>query len=123
MAREVEEGINHYTTEIRKKSNEISDDIMRLTENSSNISLCFTLELPRLNETKFFDLYSGVLQNYRKKGNDNENSSSRNTIRWITTIDKKDEISLIRILLGLGMQIRHSKFLTPKKYCNYSLSN
>jgi hypothetical protein len=68
MAREVEEGINHYTTEIRKKSNEISDDIMRLTENSSNISLCFTLELPRLNETKFFDLYSGVLQNYRKKG-------------------------------------------------------
>jgi nitrogen-specific signal transduction histidine kinase len=116
MAREVEEGINHYTTEIRKKSNEISDDVMRLTENSSNISLCFTLELPRLNETKFFDLYSGVLQNYRKKGNDNENSSSRNTIRWITTIDKKDEIPLIRILLGLGMQIRHSKFLTPMSF-------
>jgi hypothetical protein len=90
MTREVEEGINYYTTEIRKKSNEISDDVMRLTENSSNISLCFTLEMPRLNETKFFDLYSGVLQNYRKKGNDNENSSSRNTIRWITTIYKKD---------------------------------
>ncbi|HZB99425.1 MAG TPA: hypothetical protein VE226_05380, partial [Nitrososphaeraceae archaeon] len=101
--REVEDDINRFTTEILKNSHEISDDIIRITENSSNISLCFVVEGPRLTDSKFFDLCSRALQKYEKKGNDDENSSgSKNTIRWITTIDKKEEIPLIRILLGLG---------------------
>jgi hypothetical protein len=117
--REIEEGVNRSTTKtkILNSPHEISDDILRLTENSSNISLCFVVQRPQLTDSKFFDLYSRILQNYGRKGNDDENSSSsKNAIRWITTIDKKDEIPLIRILLGLGMQIRHSKFLTPMSF-------
>jgi two-component system, OmpR family, sensor histidine kinase VicK len=115
--REVEEDINHYRTEILKNPHEISDDIIRLTENSSNISLCFALEWTRLTDSKFFDLYSRVLQNYGRKWNEDLNiGGSKNAIRWITTIDKKEDIPLIRILLGLGMQIRHSKFLTPMSF-------
>jgi two-component system, OmpR family, sensor histidine kinase VicK len=115
--KEIEEGINHSKTEILKNPDEISDNIIRLTENSSNISLCFALERNRLTDSKFFDLYSRVLQNYGRKGNEDLNiGGSKNAIRWITTIDKKDEIPLIRILLGLGMQIRHSKFLTPMSF-------
>jgi two-component system, OmpR family, sensor histidine kinase VicK len=115
--REIEEGINCSTTKILKSPHEISDDILRLTENSSNISLCFVVQQPQLTDSKFFDLYSRVLQNYGRKANDDENSSgSKNAIRWITTIDNNDEIPLIRILLGLGMQIRHSKFLTPMSF-------
>ena len=114
---EVEEGINHSRTEVLKNPHEISDDIIRLTENSSNISLCFALEWPQLTDSKFFDLYSRVLQNYGRKWNEDLNiGGSNNAIRWITTIDKKHEIPLIRILLGLGMQIRHSKFLTPMSF-------
>ena len=117
--REIEEGVNRSITKtkILNSPHEISDDILRLTENSSNISLCFVVQRPQLTDSKFFDLYSRILQNYGRKGNDDENSSSsKNAIRWITTIDKKDEIPLIRILLGLGMQIRHSKFLTPMSF-------
>jgi signal transduction histidine kinase len=115
--REVEDDINRFTTQILKNSHEISDDIIRITENSSNISLCFVVEGPQLTDSKFFELCSRALQKYEKKGNDDENSSgSKNTIRWITTIDKKEEIPLIRILLGLGMQIRHSRFLTPMSF-------
>ena len=115
--REVEEDINHSRTEILKNPHEISDDIIRLTENSSNISLCFALEWTRLTDSKFFDLYSRVLQNYGRKWNEDLNiGGSKNAIRWITTIDKKEDIPLIRILLGLGMQIRHSKFLTPMSF-------
>ncbi|HEX2067983.1 MAG TPA: HAMP domain-containing sensor histidine kinase, partial [Nitrososphaeraceae archaeon] len=108
---------NRFSTEILKNPHEISDDIIRLTQNSSNISLCFAVQGPQLTDSKFFDLYSRALQKYEKKGNDDENSSgSKNAIRWITTIDKKEEIPLIRILLGLGMQIRHSRFLTPMSF-------
>ena len=113
--REVEDDTNRFSTEILKNPHEISDDILRLTQNSSNISLCFAVQGPQLTDSKFFDLYSRALQKYEKKENDDENSSSsgKNAIRWITTINKKDEIPLIRIFLGLGMQIRHSRFLTP----------
>jgi signal transduction histidine kinase len=115
--REVEDDINRFSTEILKNRHEISDDIIRLTENSSNISLCFAVQGPQLTDSKFFDLYSRALQKHEKEGNDDKNSiSSKNAIRWITTIDKKDEIPLVRILLGLGMQIRHSRFLTPMSF-------
>jgi two-component system, OmpR family, sensor histidine kinase VicK len=115
--REVEDDINRFSTEILKNPHEISDDIIRLTENSSNISLCFAVQGPQLTDSKFFDLYSRALQKHEKEGNDDKNSiSSKNAIRWITTIDKKDETPLIKILLGLGMQIRHSRFLTPMSF-------
>ena len=115
--REVEDDINRFSTEILKNPHEISDDIIRLTENSSNISLCFAVQGHQLTDSKFFDLYSKALQKHEKEGNDDKNSSgSKNAIRWITTIDKKDEIPLIKILLGLGMQIRHSRFLTPMSF-------
>ncbi|HEX6028595.1 MAG TPA: HAMP domain-containing sensor histidine kinase [Nitrososphaeraceae archaeon] len=115
--REVEDDINRFSTEILKNPHEISDDIIRLTENSSNISLCFAVQGPQLTDSKFFDLYSRALQKHEKEGNDDKNSiSSKNATRWITTIDKKDEIPLIKILLGLGMQIRHSRFLTPMSF-------
>jgi signal transduction histidine kinase len=115
--REVEDDTNRFSTEILKNPHEISDDIIRLTQNSSNISLCFAVQGPQLTDSKFFDLYSRALQKHEKEGNDDKNSiSSKNAIRWITTIDKKDEIPLIKILLGLGMQIRHSRFLTPMSF-------
>jgi signal transduction histidine kinase len=115
--REVEDDTNRFSTEILKNPHEISDDIVRLTQNSSNISLCFAVQGTQLTDSKFFDLYSRALQKHKKEGNDDKNNiSSKNAIRWITTIDKKDEIPLIKILLGLGMQIRHSRFLTPMSF-------
>jgi hypothetical protein len=79
--------------------------------------LCFVVQRPQLTDSKFFDLYSRILQNYGRKGNDDENSSgSKNALRWITTIDKKDEIPLIRILLGLGMQKTFKIFNTNEFY-------
>ncbi|HZB98688.1 MAG TPA: HAMP domain-containing sensor histidine kinase, partial [Nitrososphaeraceae archaeon] len=115
--REVEDDTNRFSTEILKNPHEISDDILRLTQNSSNISLCFAVQGPQLTDSNFFDLYSRALQKHEKEGNDDKNSSgSKNAIKWITTIDKKDEIPLIKILLGLGMQIRHSRFLTPMSF-------
>ncbi|MBD0360870.1 MAG: hypothetical protein ICV56_09200, partial [Nitrososphaeraceae archaeon] len=115
--REVEDDTKRFSTEILKDPHEILDDIIRLTQKSSNISLFFALEWTRLTDSKLFDLYSRVLQNYGRKWKEDVNiEASKNAIRWITTIDKKDEIPLIRILLGLGMQIRHSKFLTPMSF-------
>ena len=59
----------------------------------------------------FFESYKKVLDSYRK--------GELKRIRWITTINKDNE-ELAKLLLNEGIQIRHTKNLTP---LNFSISN
>jgi two-component system, OmpR family, sensor histidine kinase VicK len=105
--REIEEGITHYETRIIEDSDQIIEEISRLTANSNQLVTCLTPGGMQYSYKYFFDIKKKLLEkqkNGRHKG-----------IRYISTIEK-DDIDLIRIFLNSGIQIRHVKNLPPVSF-------
>jgi signal transduction histidine kinase len=105
--REIEEGITHYETRIIEDSDQIIEEISRLTANSNQLVTCLTPGGMQYSYNYFFDLKKKLLEK-QKKG-------QHKGIRYISTIEK-DNIDLIRIFLNSGIQIRHVKNLPPVSF-------
>src|SRR5215831_7296200 len=105
--KEIEEGIEHVETIALKNITEIAKRINKNIESSNEIRVASHpggLELA----------YSNFLASY-KKMLDRHRRGEHKGIRFITTINKNNE-GLAILLLNEGVQIRHSKNLTPLSF-------
>jgi two-component system, OmpR family, sensor histidine kinase VicK len=109
--REIEEGIERVETIALRNSTDIVKRIKKNIELSTEIKICFQPGGLELIYNNFLESYKKVLDSYRK--------GEHKGIRWITTINKDNE-ELAKLLLNEGIQIRHTKNLTP---LSFSISN
>ncbi len=109
--REIEEGIERVETIALKDSTEIAERIKKNIESSNEIKISSHAGGLQLIYNNFLGSYKKVLDRYRK--------GQHKGIRCITTINK-DNQELATLLLNEGIQIRHTKNLTP---LSFSISN
>jgi two-component system, OmpR family, sensor histidine kinase VicK len=109
--REIEEGIERVETIALKDSTEIAKRIKKNIESSTEIKISSQPGGLELIYNNFLESYKKVLDRYRK--------GEHKGIRFITTINKDNE-GLATLLLNEGVQIRHTKNLTP---LSFSISN
>jgi two-component system, OmpR family, sensor histidine kinase VicK len=109
--REIEEGIERLETITLKNSTEIAKRIKKNIESSNEIKISSHPDGLELICNNFLESYKKVLDKFKK--------GEHKGIRFITTIDKDNE-RLALSLLKEGVQIRHTKNLTP---LSFSISN
>jgi two-component system, OmpR family, sensor histidine kinase VicK len=109
--REIEEGIERVETIALKSSTEIAKRIKKNLESSTEMKISSQPGGLELIYNNFLESYKQVLDKYRK--------GEHKGIRFITTINKHNQ-GLAILLLNEGVQIRHTKNLTP---LSFSISN
>src|SRR5215813_11441310 len=109
--KEIEEGIERFETVALKNSREIAKRINKNIESSNEIKIVSHPGGLEVIYNNFLGSYKQVLNRYRK--------GEHKGIRFITTINK-DNQGLVTLLLNEGVQIRHTKNLTP---LSFSISN
>ena len=105
--REIEEGIERVETIALRNSAEIVKRIKKNIESSTEIKICSQPGGLRLIYNNFLEACKKVLDSYRK--------GEHKGIRCITTINKDNE-EVCKLLLNEGVQVRHTKHLTPLSF-------
>ena len=105
--REIEEGIERLETITLKNSTEIAKRITKNIESSNEIKISSHPGGLELICNNFLESYTKVLDKFKK--------GEHKGIRFITTIDKDNE-RLALSFLKEGVQIRHTKNLTPLSF-------
>ena len=105
--KEIEEGITHYETRIVEDSDQIIEEISRLTANSNQLVTCLTPGGMQYSYKYFFNIKKKLLEK-QKKG-------QHKGIRHISRIEK-DNVDLVKIYLNYGIQIKHVKNLPPMSF-------
>ena len=105
---EMEEGIESVETIALKNSTEIAKRINKNIESSNEIKISSHPDGLELIYNSFLGSYKEVLDRHRR--------GEHKGIRLITTINK-DNQGLVTLLLNEGVQIRHTKNLTPLSFC------
>ncbi|MGA9149255.1 MAG: hypothetical protein WBZ36_01650, partial [Candidatus Nitrosopolaris sp.] len=106
--KEIEEGIEHVETVALKNSSEIAIRINKNIESSNEIKIASQPGGLELTYNNFLGSYKKVLDRHRR--------GEHKGIKFITTITKDNE-GLATLLLNEGVQIRHTKNLTPLSFC------
>jgi two-component system, OmpR family, sensor histidine kinase VicK len=106
--KEIEEGIEHVETVALKNISEIAKRINKTIESSNEIKIASHPGGVELIYNNFLGSYKKVLARHRR--------GEHKGIRFITTITK-DNQGLAILLLNEGVQIRHTKNLTPLSFC------
>ncbi|MGA8084759.1 MAG: hypothetical protein WB988_23135, partial [Candidatus Nitrosopolaris sp.] len=105
--REIEEGVERVETVALKNSTEIAKRIKENIESSTEIRICLQPGGLELVYNSFLGSYKKILDGYRR--------GEHKGIRFITTINTGNE-ALAILLLNEGVQIRHTKNLTPLSF-------
>jgi two-component system, OmpR family, sensor histidine kinase VicK len=117
--KEIEEGVGvHYETKILEKQDEIIEELKYKSKADNELddwSICSTFDgLAMLmtfdnddnnNNSGYSNIQKSILNSYQKG----------KTTRWIGIIDK-DNASLVKTSLDLGMKIKHIKSLPPMNF-------
>src|SRR5215469_10968054 len=106
--REIENGIERVETVALKNISEIANRIEKNIESSNEIKIASHPGGLELTYENFLGSFKKVLDRYRR--------GEHKGIRFITTINK-DNRELAILLLNEGVQIRHTKNLTPLSFC------
>jgi two-component system sensor histidine kinase VicK len=102
--REIVEGVVPYETKILANYQEITKQIIHLTETSSGLSIVSSYGGMQLINNDFLEMYKNILDKYHR--------GEGRGIKWVMTINK-ESIELVKKFLALGVRIRHVKNLTP----------
>ena len=81
-------------------------------KNSYEIGFCSSVESIKLIHNEFYDLHKEILERYR--------NGNHKGIRWITSINDKKDIELVKTFMDKGIEIRHVKDLLTG---NFALSD
>ena len=100
--REIEEGLAPVKTKILKDENEIINEIRRLNNSASRLSICTAFGGMQMSYKYFFDTYKKIVE--------------CEGMRCIVNMDKKDSIDLIKAFLNAGIQVRHVKNMPPMNF-------
>src|ERR671933_1755717 len=100
--------IHKHQTRIVEDPNQIIEEISRLTANSNELSTCISSGGLEFSYKYFFKIKKELLEK-QKKG-------KHKGIRYVTKIEKGDNIELVKTYLNSGIRIRHVKNLPPMSF-------
>jgi hypothetical protein len=110
--KEIEEGLEPMKTKIIENSKELVEQIFDFTNNSKEIKACSLIEGIKLSYDIFYDSYKKLLEKYKNK--------EHGGVRWVTSINNKEDAELIKNYLNESIKIRHVKDVS---FYNFSLSD
>ena len=93
-----------HRTRVLNNPSQISEQIRKIAETYSGLSIASTFGGLQLIHNTFLDSYKKILGKYKK--------GEGNGIRWITNIEEEC-VELVKTFLDLNMQIKHVKNLPP----------
>jgi two-component system, OmpR family, sensor histidine kinase VicK len=99
-------------TEVLHKQQEILKRLVAFYKNSYEIGFCSYVESIKLIYNDFYNLHKEILERYR--------NGNHKGIRWITSINDKKDIELVKTFMDKGIEIRHVKDLLAG---NFALSD
>ena len=100
--REIEEGVLPFKTKILQDENEIINEIRRLNNRASRLSICSAIGGLQMSYKYLFDAYKKIVE--------------AEGIRCIVNIDNKDSLDLIKVFLNAGIHVRHVKNMPPMNF-------
>jgi signal transduction histidine kinase len=86
-------------TEVITDNSEIKKRIIDLMKMSNEICVCSTVEGLKLIKNDFFNFHEELLEKYQK--------GKYKGTRWITSINSKDDVKVVKDLLSESMCVRH----------------
>ena len=106
--REIEEGKVTFTTRIIEDADEIIKVLLRTTAESNALSICLTAGGLLYSYNNFFET--------EKKLVEREKNGLHRGVRYVTNIDTKESAELARLMLNVGIKIRHASNLPPMSF-------
>jgi two-component system, OmpR family, sensor histidine kinase VicK len=100
-------------TRVLQNQSEMIKEIKRKNNAANKLSICTGFGGMQMSYNYLFDSYKNVVDKYRKKGKGEEREGYG--LRWITHIHK-DSLSLVKIFMKAGIQIRHIKNMPPLSF-------
>ena len=95
---------NIHQTRILDNPSKIAKQILHIAETSSGLSIVSVIGGLQLTYDNFFGPYKNIIDKYK--------TGKGKGIKWVINIEK-ESVELVKIFLGLGMQIKHIKNLPP----------
>jgi two-component system, OmpR family, sensor histidine kinase VicK len=105
--REIEEGVVRLETIIIDNSEEIIQEISRLTADSNELATCLTSGGMHYAHKYFFDV--------KKKLLDKQKKGEHKGIRYITNINDEN-LNLVKLYLNSGIEVKHVQNLPPMSF-------
>lgn len=110
--REIREGYQRISTKVIDDWNEIYKKINNLAETSEEVLICSDISMLKLAYQSLFDVYQKIMDKYDKKHHEG--------IRWIISVNGKEDIELVRLFMDIGIKIKNIKSLP---IVNFLVSN
>ena len=105
--REIEEGVRPVGTRILEDQNQIINEIRRLNNSSTRLSVCSAFGGMQMSYKYLFDSYLNILDKHQKGESEG--------IRLIINIDKEN-LNLVKVFLKAGIQMRHVANMPPMNF-------
>ncbi len=112
--REIEEGLLPVSTRLLQNRDEIIQEIQRLNNSANKLSICSAFGGMQMSYNYFFDSFKRMLDRSTDVSENNEGGDDGG-LRWLINIDKYN-LSLSKIFLESGIQIRHIKNMPPMNF-------
>ncbi len=110
--RVIEEGIEPVKTEVLENPEDILKKTTEICNQSSFLCICTNIDGMRLGYNDLIELYREILK--RPK------NGKQDGIKWITSINNKEDIEIVKLLIQEGIQIRH---IFDMPVINFTISN
>jgi hypothetical protein len=105
--REIEEGVQPVSTRIMEDQDQIINEIRRLNNSSSRLSVCSGFGGMQMSYKYLFDTFLNIVDKHQK--------GEGKGLRWIINIDEEN-LNLVKVFLNAGIQIRHVKNMPPMNF-------
>ena len=106
--REIKEGYQRISTKVIDNWNEIYENINGLAENSDEVLICSDINMLKLAYQSLFIVYQKIMDRYDNKHHEG--------IRWIVSVNGKEDVELLRLFMDMGIKIRSIKNLPIVNY-------
>ena len=110
--REIEEGLLPIRTRLLQNRDDIIKEIQQLNNSADKLSICSAFGGMQMSYNFFFDSFKRILDRSRDV---RKNEGEEAGLRWLINIDKYN-LSLSKIFLESGIQVRHIKNMPPMNF-------
>ncbi|CAN5890057.1 hypothetical protein BH23THE1_BH23THE1_22480 [soil metagenome] len=98
--REIETGIEPILTKTLQDDEEIKDTIFQIIKESKFLLACSPIGGIQISHKQFRDISRKILRDY--------NAGKHGGIKWVTSIEDKNDVNLVNFFSKNGMKIRHT---------------
>jgi signal transduction histidine kinase len=95
-------------TKVLENQQEIFKAVVDFYKTSNQLKFCSPLEAIKIIYSNFFNYHLEILDRYRQ--------GNHKGIRWITSLNNKEDVDLVRSYIDKGIEIRHVKDLLTNSF-------